>query len=61
MKIAKMADGRIVEIVAVRETVQFSTDKGWICVCFDIGKKNSCAVKWFPISTQFVWIREFVV
>lgn len=60
MKIAKMTDGKIVEIVKVRETVGFSNDKGWVLVCFDIGKKNTCAVKWFPISTYFVWVRDII-
>ena len=61
MIIAKMIDGKIVEITVIRETVGFSTDKGWICICSDIGKKNTTAVKWVPACTKFVWVREFVI
>lgn len=56
--VAKMGD-RIVEIVRVAHDVMFSTETGWVCVCFDIGKKNSCAVKWVPASTKFEWVRVF--
>lgn len=53
-------NGKIVEIRRVAETVAFSKERGWICICADIGKMNSMAVKWIPASTVFDWVREYV-
>jgi hypothetical protein len=58
MIVAKMSDGRIVEIVRVSEKVGFSDCTGWICVAFEIGKMTS-SMAWFPISTKFDWGRKF--
>ena len=56
-----MEDGKIVEIVRVSAVVGFSKDIGWVCICTEIGKKSSGSVRWIPISTRFVWVKEFVV
>jgi hypothetical protein len=56
--VAKMED-RVVEIVRFADKVMFSEDRGWICICMDIGKKSSGAVKWVPASTKFEWVRVF--
>jgi len=61
MIVAKFKD-KIVQIVRVTETVQFSQDKGWILVCFDFDKpmRKRDHIKWVKASeTQFEWIREF--
>jgi len=59
--VAKMTDGRVVEIVRVAETVGFSTDKYWVMVCFDFEKINRKReqFKWVPATTRFDWVREF--
>ena len=62
MFVAKLKD-KIVQIVRVAETVQFSKDKGWICICFDFDKINRRReqFKWVKASeTKFEWVREFV-
>lgn len=48
--IAKMDDGKIVEIVRTADVVGFSKDRGWALICGEPGKKNSLAVKWVPAS-----------
>lgn len=40
MIVAKMEDGRIVQIIRTQESVQFSPEKGWIFVCYDFDKIN---------------------
>ena len=59
--VAKMADGQVVEVVRVAETVGFSPDPNWVMVCFDFEKINRKRehFKWVPATTQFVWVREF--
>ena len=59
--VAKMIDGKIVEIVKATDTVMFSEDKGWIMICFDFDKpdRRREQVKWVPASTRFVWVNEF--
>jgi len=59
--IAKMADGRIVEVVRVADTVSFSPDSGWVMVCFDFEKINRKRehFTWMPATTRFDWVREF--
>ena len=62
MVIAKYKD-KIVQIVRVADTVQFSQEKGWIFVCFDFDKINRRReqFKWMKASeTQFEWVREYV-
>ena len=61
MIVAKFKD-KIVQIVHVVETVQFSEDIGWIMICFDFDKINRRRehFKWVKASeTKFEWIREF--
>ena len=59
--VAKMTDGRVVEVVRVADTVDFSPDKGWVMICFDFekmyGKREN--FKWVPATTRFDWVREF--
>lgn len=61
MMIAKMTDGRIVEIVKFAHHVGFSPDKDWVMICFDFDKINRRReqVKWIPASTRFDWVKEF--
>jgi hypothetical protein len=56
--VAKL-DGKIIEIVRYKWEVQFSEDKGWLLINSEIAKKNSLAVKWVPITTQFDWVKTF--
>jgi hypothetical protein len=64
VKVAKMRDGRIVEIVRTAETVGFSPEPGWVLVCFDFDKvdRKRSEFKWVPalaVATQFEWVREY--
>ena len=59
--VAKMTDGKIVEVVRFAETVGFSTEKGWVMVCFDFGKieRKREYFRWVPATTRFEWVRKF--
>jgi hypothetical protein len=57
--VAKMEDGKVVEIVRTADVVGFSKERGWVLLCGEPGKLNSLSVKWVPASTRFVWVREF--
>jgi hypothetical protein len=59
--VAKMTDGRVVQVVRVTDTVGFSTDKNWVMVCFDFEKidRKREHFKWVPATTRFDWVREF--
>jgi hypothetical protein len=59
--IAKMSDGRIVEIVRVSKHVDFSDVVGWICVCLDFQQpeRKKQQFKWVQADTRFVWVKEF--
>ena len=59
--VAKMTDGKIVEVVRVTDTVGFSDAKDWVMVCFDFEKINRKRehFKWVPATTRFDWVREF--
>ena len=60
--VAKMTDGRFVEIVRVADAVAFSSEPGWIMICLDwehVERKKS-QFKWVPASTRFEWVREFI-
>jgi hypothetical protein len=59
--VAKMADGRVVQVVRVADTVGFSPEPGWVMVCFDFEKTYSkrAEFKWMPASTRFEWVREW--
>jgi hypothetical protein len=58
--VAKMND-RVVEVVRVADTVAFSTERGWVMVCFDFeqSERKKSQFRWVPASTQFEWVREF--
>ena len=60
--VAKMTDGRMVEVVRVADTVGFSSDRGWVMVCFDFEKDDRKRehFKWVPSDTRFDWVRVFV-
>lgn len=60
--VAKMSDSRIVEIVRVVETVAFSSECGWIMICYDFDKINRRReqFKWMKVSdVRFEWVREY--
>ena len=59
--VARMPDGKMVEVVRVAETVAFSPDHGWVMVCFDFEKieRKREHFKWVPATTRFDWVREF--
>ena len=57
--VAKLND-KIVEIVRVVETVQFSNEKNWILISHQISKKDRLQVKWLQASkVKFDWVRSF--
>lgn len=60
MIVAKIKD-QIVEVVRVAETVDFSSEKGWVMICSDFEKveRKKSQFKWIPASTRFEWVREF--
>jgi hypothetical protein len=59
--VAKMADGRMVQVVRVADTVGFSPEPGWVMVCFDFERPFSkrAEFKWMPATTRFQWVREW--
>lgn len=59
--VARMPDGKMVEVVRVAETVAFSPDRDWVMVCFDFEKveRKREHFKWVPATTRFDWVREF--
>jgi len=61
IKVAKMTDGKVVEVVRVADTVGFSTERGWVMVCFDFEKisRKREQFKWVPATTRFEWVREY--
>jgi len=60
--VAKMTDGRMVEVVRVADRVGFSTERGWVMVCMDFEKadRQRTSFVWVPATTRFEWVREFV-
>jgi hypothetical protein len=58
--VAKM-EGRVVEVVRTADTVGFSTERGWVMVCFDFeqAERKKSQFRWVPASTRFEWVREF--
>lgn len=56
-----MMNGKLVQIIKTAKTVPFSTDTGWVLVCFDFeqAERKKFNFKWVPASTRFEWIREF--
>lgn len=60
MVVAKM-NGRLVQVLKVAETVGFSSERGWVMVCFDFEQpeRKKQNFKWVPASTRFEWVRDF--
>ena len=57
--VAKLND-KIVEIVKVAETVQFSDEKNWILISHEVNKRLS--MKWLRADkVKFDWIRRFAL
>jgi hypothetical protein len=55
--VAKLND-KIVEIIRVSETVQFSEEKDWILISHQVSKRLS--MKWLKASeVKFDWVRSF--
>ena len=54
-------NGRLVQVVRVAESVQFSPDPGWVLVCYDFEQpvRRQAQFKWMPVSTRFDWVRTF--
>jgi hypothetical protein len=58
--LAKLND-RLVEILAVRDRVEFSDQPGWILITTDVGQDpcRQMNFRWVPATTRFEWVREF--
>jgi hypothetical protein len=58
--VAKM-NGKLVEVVRVADTVQFSNTPGWVLICLDFeqGERKKSQFRWLPATTRFEWVREF--
>lgn len=57
--VAKLND-KIVEIVKVAETVQFSNEKNWVLISHEVNKRLS--MKWLEVNkVKFDWIRRFTL
>ena len=57
--VAKLND-KIVEIVKVAETVQFSNEKNWVLISHEVNKRLS--MKWLEVDkVKFDWIRRFTL
>ena len=55
--VAKL-NNKIVEIVKVTETVQFSNERDWILISHEVSKRLS--MKWMKVSeVKFEWVRSF--
>lgn len=61
IKVAKMTDGRMVEVVRIADRVAFSDAPGWMMICMDWEKADhkKSQFKWIPTATRVEWIREF--
>lgn len=58
--IAKL-NGALVEIVKVQQSVEFSTEQGWILIVTDFQQplNKQQGFKWVPSTTRFTWVREY--
>lgn len=53
-------NNKIVEIVKVAETVQFSDEKNWILISHEVSKRLS--MKWLKANeVKFEWVRSFIL
>ena len=59
--VAKIKD-KIVQIVRYADTVAFSQERGWFCICMDFDKQQRRReqIKWIPANTHFEWVREYI-
>jgi hypothetical protein len=56
--VAKLND-KIVEIVKMAETVQFSNEKDWILISHQVDKRLS--MKWLRADkVKFDWVRSYI-
>jgi hypothetical protein len=56
--VAKLND-KIVEIVKMAETVQFSNEKDWILISHQVNKRLS--MRWLKASdVKFDWVRSYI-
>ena len=56
--VAKLND-KIVEIIKMAETVQFSNEKNWILISHQVDKRLS--MKWLKASdVKFDWVRSYI-
>lgn len=62
MIVAKMEDGKLVEIVKFAESVAFSEESDWICICFgfETVERKKDGFKWVPACTRFVWVMDII-
>lgn len=62
MRIAKLEDGTLVQIVKTSESVAFSSEKGWILLCFDFETRVMFQqfLRWVPATTRFTWVRDYL-
>ena len=61
MLVARLND-KFVRLVRTQETVQFSNEKNWVLVEYDLAvpEHKRQFRRWLPIaSTRFDWVREF--
>lgn len=59
MKIAKLPDGQLVEILKIAD-VQFDPRPDWILTSKPVGARpRHMELKWHPPGTRFEWVREF--
>ena len=58
--VAKMGN-RVVQVMRVADTVGFSTERGWVMVCFDWeqAERRKSQFRWVLASTRFEWVRSF--
>lgn len=59
--VARMGE-RVVQVVRVADTVAFSSERGWVMVCFDWeqAERRKSQFRWVPASTRFEWVRQYV-
>lgn len=58
--VARMND-RLVQVVRTADVVAFSSERGWVMVCFDFeqAERKKSLFKWVPATTRFDWVRTF--
>jgi hypothetical protein len=61
MRLAKMYNDTIIQIIRVSDRVQFATGT-WILTCIDweTPPHKQQQFKWLTINTKFQWVKDFV-